>query len=500
MSSLPWARPVQRTARTSRPPVGGRVGALVAAARQISAHRMRGRGAYESWQVEAWDLYEQVGELRYVSQVQADTVSRVTTFPARWDADGDEPERVYDGPAAEVFGLLGDADARATIIRDLALHVLVAGAGYLVGLPPEREGDAAQIGPLVDDVRLGDLTWHVRSVEDVQHRAGKVSVLLDDGRRREVPHDDVWLVKVWRPHPRRADQADSAVRSVLPVLREIVALTQHVSAQVDSRLAGAGLLLVPDSIQTQGQSDQPDDGTDGRDDDFIGALIESMVTPIRDRDVASAVVPLVASVPDEAIDKVQHLKFSTPLDDVALQLREEAIRRLALGLDAPPEVLLGMSTGNHWSAWAIEESRIRVQIEPLAALICQALTDDVFRPALEAAGVPEPHRYALWWDTATLLLRPNRAQDAQALHDRGELSGEALRREAGFDESDAPDETVDRAVEIALKMVQDSPGLIVDPGLPAILEVLRDTIGGAASGGGAGGPVSPSGVEMPEGP
>lgn len=500
MSSLPWSRRSRVPDRSVRPPVRETVGALLAAARQISAHRMRGRGAYESWQVEAWDLYEQVGELRYVSQVQADTVSRVTTFPARWEVEGDEPERVEDGVVADLFGMLGDADKRAGIIRDLALHVLVAGAGYLVGLPPERDADASQIGPLVDDVRLGDLTWHVRSVEDVQYRAGKVAVLMEDGRRREVSPDDLWLVKVWRPHPRRADQADSPVRSVLPVLREIVALTQHVSAQVDSRLAGAGLLLVPDSIRTQGQSDQPDDGTDGRDDDFIGALIESMVTPIRDRDVASAVVPLVATVPDESVDKVQHLTFSTPLDDAALQLREEAIRRLALGLDTPPEVLLGMSTGNHWSAWAIEESRIRVQIEPLVALICQALTEEVFRPALDAAGVPDPHAYSLWWDTATLLLRPNRAEDAQALHDRGELSGEALRREAGFDESDRPEQTVDRAVEIALQMVQDSPALIVDPGLPAILEVLRETIGDAPAVDDGQRAPSPSGTGMPEAP
>lgn len=504
-ASLPWltaagdgGRPVPARRGTVRRGVD----VLVAAAERLTGTRIRERRDSEGWQSEAWDAYEQVGELRFVVNSEADTVGQVTTFPARYVEGFDDPERVTDGIAAEVFALLGGDDRRQQIIRDLALQVAVAGAGYLVGMPPDEDGRGGAGGlPPTGEVTLADLTWHVRSVEDVIYRSRAVRVRMPDGTDRDLDPDDGWLVKVYRPHPRRVDQADSAVRSVLPILREIIGLTKHVSAQVDSRLAGAGLLLLPDSVRVQAQSPDPDDGTDGQDDDFLGALIESMVTPIRDRDVASAVVPMVATVPDDSVDKVRHVTFATPLDESAVQLRAEAIRRLALGLDEPPEVLLGMTQANHWSAWQVEESRVKTRIVPLVEMICRALTEHVFRPALEAAGVPDPDTYVLAADATTLLLRPNRAADAQALHDRGEISGEALRREAGFDESDAPEVQTDRAVEIALRLVQDSPGLIVDPGLPAVVETIREQVGGAGGAGGAAGTapeVAPTGTDEPQ--
>jgi hypothetical protein len=36
-------------------------------------------------------------------------------------------------------------------------------------------------------------------------------------------------------------------------------------------------------------------------------------------------------------------------------LRREAVERLAIGLDMPPEVLLGLGDSNHWSAWQVDE-------------------------------------------------------------------------------------------------------------------------------------------------
>jgi len=232
--------------------------------------------------------------------------------------------------------------------------------------------------------------------------------------------------------------------------------------------------LVSDAITvSSAQSAQPDDGGDGRTDPFVDALIESMLTPIRDRDNASAVVPLVATVPDDALDKIKHITFSTPFDGTAMQLREEAIRRLALGLDMPPEVLLGMGGTNHWSAWQIEESTVKTHLEPVLALISDAVTTDFLWPALEALGVQDVERYVVWFDTTPLTLRPNRASEAQALHAAGAITTEALRRESGFGDADAPPET-DRAVEIALGMVEGSPGAVLEN--PALLAVLIDAI------------------------
>jgi len=43
------------------------------------------------------------------------------------------------------------------------------------------------------------------------------------------------------------------------------------------------------------------------------------------------------------------------------------------------------------------------------------------------------------FDTTALRLRPNRSKEAIELYDRGEINGDALRRETGFEGTDAPD-------------------------------------------------------------
>ena len=465
---------------------------LVAAARKISGARMK-RAVAAGWQDEAWDLYDEVGELRFVTNSLANSISRARVFAAYAPEGDDEATPIHpDGQDVDADALLADATVRAIgggaigrseLLRRLAVQLFVPGDGYLVGLPagllddqmPEPEGPIPVEGP--PEVSLADLDWHTLSVNEVTFRGTTLVLSLGDDRKREVDADDAIVVRVWRPHPRRWWAADSPVRANLPVLRELVGLTKHVGAGIDSRLAGAGLLVLGNSVEVVSSStDDPSGDLDGDEvSNFVDALIETMTTPIRDRDSAAAVVPLTIKVPDDVVDKIQHLTFSTPFDDRAKDLRDEAIRRLALGLDAPPETLLGMGGTNHWSAWQIEESTVKVHIEPVLALLCDALTTEYLWPVLAEAGVADPRRFVVWFDTTDLTLRPNRAVDAQALYDRGQLSGRALRRESGFGEDDAPQQP-DRAVEIALGMLQDSPGVIVDPGLPVVIDTIRAAI------------------------
>ena len=461
---------------------------LRAAATRITGRKIV-RTSSQAWQDEAWDLYDEVGELRFSANALASALSRTKLFVGHLGAEEEEPvaidaeeEPIID----EVFGKFGGGVLeRAELIRRLAVQLFVPGDCYIVGLPPQHDltapaSSAVSVEGLPPegrtpegDLDLSELDWYALSISEVKLRAGSVELLLGTGEPATFSEDDVLVIRVWRPHPRRFWEADSPVRANLPILRELVGLTKHVGASIDSRLAGAGLLLVSDTIRvSSAQSAQPDDG-DGRDDDFVDALIESMLTPIRDRDNASAVVPLVATVPDDALDKIKHITFTTPFDATAMQLREEAIRRLALGLDMPPEVLLGMGGTNHWSAWQIEESTVKTHLEPVLALICDAITAEFLWPALEAAGVDNPQDYVVWFDTTPLTLRPNRAGEAQALHAVNAITDEALRRESGFDEADAPPKP-DRAVEIALRMVQDSPGAMVEN--PAILPILVDAL------------------------
>ena len=470
---------------------------LVAAARKISGTKMK-RSTPERWQEEAWDLYDEVGELRFVTNSLANSISRARIFAAKLPMGDDEPSPIEgDGEedtaddlvaATTVRSIGGGTLGRSELLRRLAVQMFVPGDGYIVGLPSgvldrsaprddaDPEGSLPVQGEPDDTMSLADLDWHALSVNEVTLR-GNTLVLAIGSESREISADDAIVVRVWRPHPRRWWAADSPVRSNLPVLRELVGLTKHVGATIDSRLAGAGLLVLGQSVEVVSASTDDGDGEGDGDEvsNFVDALIETMTTPIRDRDSAAAVVPLTIKVPDEAVGKIQHITFATPFDEKAKDLRDEAIRRLALGLDAPPETLLGMGGTNHWSAWQIEESTVKVHIEPVLALLCDALTTEYLWPVLEEAGVVDARDYVVWFDTTELTLRPNRSGEAQALYDRDELSGRTLRRESGFGEDDAP-EQMDRAVQIALKMLESTPALIVDPGLPTIIETIRRAI------------------------
>lgn len=194
-------------------------------------------------------------------------------------------------------------------------------------------------------IDIGSLEWQMCSISELSiDQAGEITLTgpgSSELGKRKYRADDVFLIRVWRPHPRHWWQADSPTRSSLPVLRELVGLTMGISAQIDSRLAGAGILWIPQELDAALRAAA---GATGEDDEspLTEALLEAMITPISDRSNASAVVPLMPVVPGEWIEKIRYDRFDSQLDPEYRALRDEAIRRLALGQDCPPELLLGV--------------------------------------------------------------------------------------------------------------------------------------------------------------
>lgn len=447
-------------------------------------------------------LYDLTGELRFVANSLANGMSRARVFAAKLPAGDEEPQPIDldrgedeepatpdERIAAEaVAAFAGGSLGRAELVRRLALQLFVPGDGWVAGLPPgvldtqaPTDAEPQAITPSSGDkVALNDLTWHAFAVGEVRIRAGVVALTMGDGAPAEIPEDQIILIRVWRPHPRKWWMADSPVKANMPVLRELLGLTRHVGAAIDSRLAGAGLLVLPQSVEVHAPAAQNDDNPDAPVPGFVDALMDAMLTPIQDRDSAAAVVPLVIRVPDEVaaqIDQDNLIRFSTPFDERTKELRDEAIRRLALGLDAPAEVLLGMSTANHWGAWQIDEATVKTHIEPVLALICDALTTQYLWPVLQQSGVADWREYVVWFDTVDLTLRPNRTAEATAGHEKGLLSDAAWRRESGFGEEDAP-EAVDPAVRMALAAVTQTPTLLESPGLAALVQQIRAVLAG----------------------
>lgn len=477
---------------------------ITASAQRITSQTLGDRLSRASnknteWQDDAWGMFDLVGEQRFLATTLAGRLAQARFYVGKVTTPGEVPERLDETEEriSHIFEAVGDSDmTRSQMIYRIGVNLFLVGEGWFVGVPPSLLPESQRVTWDEDvnfevddaaDLPLDSLRWFSLSISEVTMNASRktVSVQFGEGEADtiECRPEQLYLIRIWRPHPRRSWEADSPTRSSLPVLRELVGLTMHISAQVDSRLAGAGVLLVPHTAQEAIRAQEGLDDGDNRD-PFTENLIEAMITPINDRANASALVPLVVGVPDESIQHFTYLTFDKPLDAEAREMRDEAIRRLALGQDAPPELLLGVGSMNHWGAWLVREDVVSTHLEPSLALISDALTTQYLWPVLEALNVPreERQKYVIWYDVSHLIMRPNRSADAKDLYDKGVINEAALREASGFDDADAPvTANLDTARAAAFEMVQRSPGLLAEPGLDAIVEQLEALLSGGSA-------------------
>src|SRR3546814_18668799 len=72
--------------------------------------------------------------------------------------------------------------------------------------------------------------------------------------------------------------------------------------------------------------------------------------------------------------------------------------------------------------------------------------------------------------------------DAFKAHEVGVITDEALRNATGFTDSDAPEDGgIDEDVAMVLAMVNTSPALAANPGMPELLRQVREVLAGRAA-------------------
>ncbi len=453
---------------------------LVAAAQVMTSPNASVRrasvGTPETWQTDAWHYYDAIGELRFGVNWISNALSRVNLVAAMPPlASGDEPTAIdADDPRATpiqrraveiVSTVAAGSSGQGQMLAAFGIHLSVSGIAWLIVEPETDDPD--------DDTYA---TWNVYSSDEVRAaQTGGIEIRVGEREWRPL-HVNGLVVKVWRKHPRANWLPDAPTRGVLNVLNEIDMLTKHIQASAQSRLAGAGVLAIPaEATFPPGQSPQASQGVDpddedvnGPEDEFVDTLIEAMTVPLSDRSSAASVVPLVVKVPGDLVDKITHISFATPFDDRVSELLNDAIKRLALGMDIPPEILTGTSAMNHWGAWQVAEEAITLHIEPLAETVAHALTVGYLRPALEAEGFSrdEIADVMVWYDTSDLRTRPDRSGAAVDAYDRFQLSAEAMIRELGLNVDDMPDDD-ERRQRLLLQVATTVPSL-----LPMVLDEL----------------------------
>lgn len=421
------------------------------------------------WQEEAWRQYDITGQLRFVANWVGNCLSRCILRIHEVDADGNVGAIVEDPDIAQLgTGPLGVGDTRAESLRLAGIDLFVAGEAFVIA---EAEGGAD-----------GSDLWWVVTARQIKKQGDMITVarppVHGGGTFTFRPGVDL-ILRCWTPHPAETNEPDSSTRSAIPDLRKMEAIRKRELAELDSRLIGAGVFFVPDSMDLPRGEDDPE-GVDG----FSALIMRTMATSLRDRSSAEAMVPIVVTGPGADIDKIKHVTFWSPLSEHLTSMWQNTLVSLGEDLDVPPEVMTGLGGSNHWSAWAISDSAINEQIKPVGSRVASAFTLGYLWPALEAMGI-DPEKYTYQFDTSLLTTRPNRTADAVTYYGLGLISEDVARNAGAWGDSDAPTEE-EQARRFARELALAAPQIaLADPGIRELLNLpALETLPALESGGG----------------
>jgi len=475
---------------------------LTAAATQIKMNdkgeaalfKSRRQSAASSWQTEAWEYYDSIGEVKYAFNLVASVVSRIRIYAASVDDTAEAPVPVSKSSVVETnlaqaaeraLGRLDSAyGGQAGLLKDAALNLQVTGECYLVQVP-ERLGSGL---PESWDIRSTDElqidsrgNYVIKPRRDVSGSGG--ASMLSNGAIDNIKlPNTAFIGRIWKAHPRYSQESDSSLRGLLDLCAELLLLNRTFRATARSRL-NAGALYIPDGLSMAASPD-PDypydeDGNYNEQynaeesaDDFEDQLIDAMTTPIKDEDSASAVVPLIIRGPADLGDKIKQFKFERSFDPALAQRADRVLERIMQGLDVPKDIVTGLANVKYSNATQIDESLYKAHIEPLMLLLADALTVVYLRPYLIANGYSEAevNRIVVWYDPSQVTTRNDRAADADTGFNNMAVSYDTWRRAHGFSDQDAP-----TPMELALRLVI-SKGAITPELTEAMLSAVAPEI------------------------
>ncbi|MGW5147548.1 hypothetical protein [Rhodococcus koreensis] len=403
----------------------------------------------QDWQQEAWDRVHDVGELRFAVNWKKALVSRFRLIASDLDPETGRPTGATDNNVAKdiVRRIAGGVAGQSQLIGRYAVLHTVVGEAYLAIIFPDVKQP--------DGTTKKEEQWHILSREEIKAKSEGTEITLPDETKYLLNEELDTLSRIWESDAQKTWEADSAVRSALPILREIVRMTQNIEGAGKSRQAGNGILVLPEEISmphAAAPTGAPD--ADAPDlppmppppiqyvtaDEIRQSLQAAMATAIKDPAAAEALVPIILQTKGDWIDKIRHLKFDSEVQAQSVETREKAVRRLALTLDMPAEVLLGLADLNHWSLWGVEDEALRWHSAPTMETLCDGLTEHLLRPMLVNAGV-DPENLVVWYDQSDVESDPDHDQHIKEAYELGLLRSEAYLREIGVSEDDGYDLT-----------------------------------------------------------
>ena len=444
------------------------------------------------WQTQAWDYYDYIGEIKFSANLVANTLSKITIFPAYSVSDDSIPTAVrhrkevkeYLPIIEEIFDLLKTAQGGLSgYLRTAALSQFIAGEHYLIKEP----GNPILGTPDKYTLRSVDEIY----IEPSGSRPGeepKIFIKPDPEAPKEeyipLPEGN-YIARMWRPHPRFSQQADSAMRGILDDADDLLTFSREARILSRSR-STASLLFLPDSLDDSGFPDDIDpadpDSQDQSDDngDSIAEYISQALSEAAFQDEhVNHYAPIIIRGPAGIADDIRFIDLSRTTDNLHAKQAEDKLDRILNALDIPKDLAKGLSDLKYNSGALIEDSLYNSHVEPLILLIVDQLTSGFLRPALRAQGVPEDviRKVLIWYNPSAIMAKPTKSQAANFGYEQNVISGRAWRDANGFNEADQPSER-----ELALKILDKK--LALDPTtsstllntlLPTVMNATRDT-------------------------
>jgi hypothetical protein len=335
----------------------------------------------QGWQTRAWALWDTVGELQEPTSNIARLVSRRVNF-----RQVGPTEVSTEDTEARLQSSLGTMPLQQ-FVNLVTLNYQVTGEVWIFRTA---------------------LGWDVVSVSDP-----KLKDRIDAAKSQGLEYK-----RFWNPHPADPTLAVSSFKGALDPAEDLVTLSALSRAQSRSRIAQAGILMVPIEQQFEGG------------DPFGAGLEQSMTAAIRDVHSPAALAPIKVSMNADLIEKVRHLTFDRPFDDKVPEKVTQATHRIALALDIPAEMLEGYKQLSHWTAWAVQEDSFKGTIAPLAEVSAEIL-EWVHQVVTGAVIVLE-------LDPTDLLARRATVEDAISGAKIGAVGLAYVRSVLGAGETDAP--------------------------------------------------------------
>lgn len=457
------------------------------AAKLIEARR-------QPWQEEAWAALDGVAEIGHTLDYRANVISKVQLFAAVKPDNRDEApvpvevaaaDRLITDAVATLAGQVVDAfdrgDGLASLLHKTSLNLDVAGDLHVVG---EGEGDAE--------------TWNAYSDRELTEKSG-ATMVPDAETGKSRPLGPSLSFRLWTRHPRESRLARSSLMPLVieGLVEELLLISMEMRAGSKSRIP-KGLLAIADEVVMGMSASDATARADVDEGEGAGTLIDDLIawgTGAMDPGSTASFFPGLVRVPIDQIENwAKFIELGKPIDPLAIERARYVVDRIANGLNMPKEIVLGFGDTNHWGAAIIERAGFRAYMEPSVLAIVHGFTVGALRPRLLASGVDPSvvDRLVVWYDEKDAIAPENRVETATKGVELNALGREAWRREAKFDEEDAPsdDELVrytglDRGILTAevtmalLKLAGLVPESIVLPGA---------------------GPAEPAPIELPPAP